>query len=144
MALLFRNDELQITTDWIRCAAGSFSIRTVASAWVVRRHAERGSRALTAGLGTAALVIVIGGAGLSGHLDRVWRWLIAAPLIFLAVAWVGLLDPLAIYLEKRRHELWITVNGTDVCLWKANLVEANKALRAIQRAREQFREEWIS
>ena len=56
------------------------------------------------------------------------------------LASIGLFDPVAIYLEKRHHELWITTGTVSVLLWKANKVEVNKALRHIQRARERHRE----
>ena len=46
------------------------------------------------------------------------------------------------YLEKRHHELWITTGTVSVLLWKANKVEARKALRQIQRARERHRESY--
>jgi hypothetical protein len=69
-------------------------------------------------------------------------WLLAAPVIFLAAAWIGLLDPVAIYLEKRHHELWIATDTGSAMVWKANSVEANKALRQIQRARERHQEQY--
>ena len=62
-------------------------------------------------------------------------------LVFVA-AGIGLLDPVAVYHEKRHHELWITTDAVSVQIWKANSVEANKALRAIQRARERHQERY--
>jgi uncharacterized protein DUF6232 len=144
MTLVFRADDLQVTDDWIRSSSGTFPITGVRSAWVTRRQISRGSRVATAGLGVAATLILIGGAGAAGLLSRIWLWLLASPLLFLAAAWLGILDPVAIYLEKRRHELWITTDSEAICLWKANSVEAHKALRAIQRARERHREQSAS
>ena len=142
MATLFRAHTLQVTDDWIRSGAGTFAIRDVRSAWVTRRQTNRGSRWLTAGLGVGGILIIIGGVGATGWLTRNWMWLLAAPVIFLAAAWIGLLDPVAIYLEKRHHELWITTDGGSALVYKANSVEANKALRQIQRARERYQEQY--
>jgi MFS family permease len=141
MTLVFQADDLQVTDDWIRSSHGTFPISGVRKAWVTRRQSSRGSRMATAGLGIAALLVAIGGAGLAGLLSKIWIWLLAAPVLFLVAAWLGILDPIAIYLEKRRHELWIATDSVAVCLWKANKVEVHKALRAIQRARERHREQ---
>jgi hypothetical protein len=141
MAMLFRADSLQVTDDWIRSAAGTFAIRDVRSVWVTRRQVTGGSRLLTAALGIGAILVVVGGAGATGWLTRNWMWLLAAPVIFLVAAWIGLLDPIAIYLEKRHHELWIATDVVAVRVWKANSVEAKKALRQIQRARERHHEQ---
>jgi hypothetical protein len=135
MSVLFRADSLQVTDDWIRAPAGTIRVGDVRRVWVTRR-AGRGSRALTAALGVAVLLAVLAGAGLSGWLSHNWLWIVAAPVIFLAVAWVGLLDPMAIYLEKRHHELWVATDTVAVRMYKANSVEAKKALRAIERAVE--------
>jgi hypothetical protein len=67
---------------------------------------------------------------------------LAAPVLFFVAAGIGLLDPVAIYLEKRHHELWIATDTVSVRLWKANAIEANKAMRAIHRARERHREQY--
>jgi hypothetical protein len=142
MAILFRADELQVTEDWIRAPSGTFPIRDVRSAWVTRRQIGRGSRLMTAALGAGALLIVIGGAGATGWLTRNWIWIVAAPAFFFVAAAIGLLDPIAIYLEKRHHELWIATDSVAVRVWKQNSVEVNKALRAIQRARERHREQY--
>lgn len=142
MALLFRSDQLHITDEWIRSSAGTFAIRDVRNAWVTRKQIGRGSRLVTGLLGVAALLIVIGGAGASGWLAHNWMWLLATPVLFFVAAGIGLLDPVAIYLEKRHHELWIATDSVSVRLYKANAIEANKALRAIQRARERHREQY--
>jgi hypothetical protein len=142
MALLFRSDHLQVTEEWVRSAAGTFAIRDVRNVWVTRKQIGRGSRLITGLLGVAALLIVIGGAGASGWLQHNWQWVLAAPVLFFVAAGIGLLDPVAIYLEKRHHELWLATDTVSVRLWKANAIEANKALRAIQRARERHREQY--
>jgi hypothetical protein len=79
---------------------------------------------------------------MSGWLTRNWLWLLASPIIFFAAASIGLFDPVAIYLEKRHHELWIATDTTAIRLWKANRIEVSKALRQIQRARERHREQY--
>lgn len=142
MALLFRSDQLYITNDWIRSSAGTFAIRDIRNAWVTRKQIGRGSRLVTGLLGVAALLIIIGGAGASGWLVHNWMWLLATPVLFFVAAGIGLLDPVAIYLEKRHHELWVATDTVSVLIWKANAIEANKALRAIQRARERHREQY--
>ncbi len=140
MARLFDHDDLVISEDWIRTPTARYAITEVREVWVTRRQVARGSRWFVYGLGIGALLILIGGAGLTGWLTRNWLWLLATPVIFLAAGTIGLLDPVAIYLEKRHHELWITIGGGSVLLWKANAVEAGKALRQIQRARERHLE----
>jgi hypothetical protein len=143
MATLFRASDLQVTDDWIRAVPGTFPIHDVRSAWATRRSTSRGGRLLTAVLGVVVLLVLIGGAGLSGWLTRNWIWILAAPVAFFAAAWIGLLDPIAVYLEKRHHELWIaTADSRAVLVWKHNSVEVNKALRAIQRARERHLEQF--
>lgn len=97
---------------------------------------------MTATLGAGALLIVIGGAGATGWLTRNWVWIMAAPAFFFVAAGIGLLDPIAIYLEKRHHELWIATDSIAVRVWKHNAVEVNKALRAIKRARERHLEQY--
>jgi len=138
MATLFRTNDLHITDEWIRAVPGTFAISEVRSAWSARKGVSRGSRLLTALLGVAAVLIIIGGAGMTGWLTRNWMWLLSAPLIFLAAAAIGLLDPVAIYLEKRHHDLWIATNSHAVKVWRNNEIEVNKALRAIHRAREHY------
>ena len=140
MAVLFHSNGLQVTDDWIRCDAGAFPIRDVRRAWVTRRQLGRGSRLITAALGFGALVALISGAGATGWLSRNWLWILAAPVLFFVAAAIGLLDPIAIYLEKRRHELWIVTDTVAVQIWRHNRIEVHKALRAIQRAREHDRE----
>jgi hypothetical protein len=140
--MLFRAENLHVSDDWIRTASEAFPIKDVRSAWVTRRHNRRGSRWLTAALGAGALLIVIGGAGATVWLTRNWIWILAAPVLFFVAAGIGLLDPIAIYLEKRHHELWIATDSVAVRVWKHNSVEVHKALRAIQRARERHLEQY--
>ena len=141
MAVLFHESGLQVTDDWIRTEAGAFPIRDVRRAWVTRRQLGRGSRLMTASLGVIALLALIGGAAATGWLNRNWLWILAAPVLFFAAATIGLLDPIAIYLEKRHHELWIVTDTMAVQIWRHNRIEVHKALRAIQRARERDREQ---
>ena len=142
MARLFDEEGLQITDGWIRTRTGSYAIGAVREAWVTRRQVTRGSRLLTAGLGAGVVLVFIGGAGMTGWLSRNWIWLLFSPVFFFIGASIGLFDPIAIYLEKRHHGLWITTNTGTVMLWKANKVEVSKALRQIQRARERHREQY--
>ena len=142
MATLFRADGLHVTEDWIRADGGTFPIAAVTQAWVTRRQIGRGSRLMTATIGFAALLILIGGAGATGWLTRNWEWILAAPVLFFVAASIGLLDPVALYLERRHHELWITTDTHSINVWKHNKIEVNKALRAIQRARERHHEQY--
>jgi hypothetical protein len=136
MTRLFDQRGLQVSEEWIQTPTGLYGMADVHHAWVTRRRANRGSRWLTIGLAAGAVLVLAGGAGLTGWLIRHWLWLLAAPLLVLGLGSIGLLDPIAIYLEKRHHELWITTGTGDVLLWRANAVEARKALRQIQRARQ--------
>ena len=111
-------------------------IGDVRRVWVTRRTATRGSRLITAALGLALIGVVPGGAAFTGWLSKNWIWLLTTPLVFLIIAWVGLLDPLAIYLEKRYHELWVATDTVAMHVYRANSVEAHKARRAIERAIE--------
>jgi hypothetical protein len=136
---LFDEAGLVVSDRWIHSPAGRYAIADVRDIWVTRRRAARGSRWMTAGLGAGAVLVLMGGAGMAGWLTSNLLWLVlAAPALFIVAGTVGLLDPLAIYLEKRHHELWITTGTGDVRLWKANAVEARKALRQIQRARQRL------
>src|SRR5512139_3165493 len=114
MAVWFREDDLQVSDDWIRARAGVFPIRDVRRVWVTRRQVARGSRWMTAALGTGVVLALIGGAGAAGWFTRYWMWLLAAPVLFFVAAGIGLLDPIAIYLEKRHHELWIATDTVAV------------------------------
>jgi hypothetical protein len=140
MARLYDHDGLIVTDEWVRTPTASYPISAIRDAWTTRRQVTSSSRWFAAGLSAGALLVVIGVAGASGWLTRNWAWLLATPVAFLAAGTVGLLDPVAIYLEKRRHELWITVDAGSMLLFKANGVEVGKALRQIQRARERHRE----
>ncbi len=140
MARLFSGDGLQISDDWIRTPTAAYAIAEVRAVWTTRRQVGRGSRLMTAGLGAAAVLVLVGAAGVSGWLTRNWVWLLLSPVFFFVAATIGLLDPIAIYLEKRHHELWITTGTVSVMLWRANQVEVRKALRQIQRARQRHRD----
>jgi hypothetical protein len=140
MARLYDHDGLLITDDWIRVPGATFSMSQVRDGWVARRSATRGGRLLTTILGSVALLMLVGGAAATGWLARNWIWLLAAPGLLFVAGSVGLLDPIAIYLEKRHHELWISVDSGSVPIWRGNVVECRKALRQIQRAQERQRE----
>jgi hypothetical protein len=136
MVRLYDHDGLVVTDDWILTPAGRYKISDVRDSWVTRRQLGRGSRWFTYGLGVGTILILLGASGLTGWLTRNWLWLLTAPVIVLAAGTIGLLDPIAIYLEKRHHELWITTDAGSVRVWKANAVEAGKAMRQINRARQ--------
>ena len=88
------------------------------------------------------MLIIIGGVGATGWLTRNWMWLLAAPVIFLARPGSAC--------STRSRSTWrsaTTSSGSPpttvaVCVYKANSVEANKALRQIQRARERHQEQY--
>lgn len=138
MARLYDHGGLVVTDDWILTPTARYKISDVRDAWVTRRQPTGGGRWLTYGLGAAAMLVLLSAAGLTGWLTRNWLWLLAAPVIFLVAGAIGLLDPIAIYLEKRHHQLWITTGAGSVQVWKANAVEVGKALRQINRARQRF------
>jgi hypothetical protein len=136
VARLYDHDGLVVTENWILTPTARYAIADVRHAWVTRRQLGRGSRWFTYGLGTGFVLVLLGGAGLTGWLSHGWLWLLAAPVLLFVAGTIGLLDPIAIYLEKRRHELWITTTAGSVLVWKANAVELGKALRQINRARQ--------
>ncbi|MGE5826779.1 MAG: DUF6232 family protein [Micromonosporaceae bacterium] len=140
MSMLFRARELQISDDWIRGVPGTFAIRDIRSAWVTRRARGRARRRTTIATAVALGLITIGWAGASGWLTRNWSYLLYGLLLLPVAASIGFLDPVAIWLEKRHHELWIATDAVVVLLWRHNRVEVNKALRAINRACERHRE----
>jgi hypothetical protein len=138
MVRLYDHDGLVVTDDWIRTPTEQYRISDVQDAWVTRRQVTHGSRWFSYGLGAGAMLVLLGAAGLTGWLTRNWLWLLATPVLLLAAGTIGLLDPIAIYLEKRRHELWITTRAGSVRVWRANGVEVGKALRQINRARQRL------
>ena len=73
--------------------------------------------------------------------NRNWLWILAAPVLFFAAAAIGLLDPVAIYCEKRHHELWIATGTVAPDLAARTGSRSHKAMRPIQRARERDREQ---
>jgi hypothetical protein len=138
MATLFRSPELYVTDEWVRTSSGTYGIGEIREVWVGRSRVSRVSRLTTAGALIGVLLVVIGVVGALGWLASNWFWILIAPVIFVAAGHIGMLDPIAIYLEKRHHELWIATESVAVRVYKANGVEARKALRAINRARERF------
>ena len=138
MVRLYDHDGLVVTEGWIQTPTARYAIADIRNAWATRRQVGRGGRWFTYGLGTGALLILLASAGLTGWFTRNWLWLLATPVIVLAAGAIGLLDPVAIYLEKRHHELWITTDGGSVRVWKANAVEVGKALRQSNRARQRL------
>ncbi len=140
MTMLFQADDLVVTDDWVRTTVSTFPIEDVRRVWVTRRQVGRGSRAVTAVAGAGILLVAVGAVGATGWLTRNWAWLLTAPAVFLVAAGIGLLDPIAIYLEKRHHELWIATDAVATRIYKANAVEAHKAQRAIERAFERHRD----
>src|SRR5687767_12027167 len=101
MARLFHDDGLHITDEWIRTPTGTYPIADVRAVWVTRRQIGRGSRLMTGTLAAGVVLVIVGGAGISGWLTRNWIWLAASPVLFFVGAAIGLFDPVAIYLEKR-------------------------------------------
>lgn len=136
MVRLYDHRGLVVTEEWIRTPTGQYRITDVLDAWMTRPGG--GARWFAYGLGTGVAIILLTAAGLTGWLTRNWLWLLAAPVILLAAGAVGLLDPIAIYLEKRHHELWITTPSGSVRVLTANAVEVGKALRQINRARQRL------
>jgi hypothetical protein len=134
MVRLYDHSGLVVTEEWIRTPTAQYRISDVLDAWTTRPAS--GARWFTYGLAAGVAVILLTGAGLTGWLTRNWLWLLATPIILLGAGAIGLLDPIAIYLEKRHHELWITTPTGSVRVLKANGVEVGKALRQINRARE--------
>ena len=140
MAVLFRERDLQVTDDWIRTNAGKIPIRAVRSVWVQLPRATRGRRFGTMLVLVGLVLLLFAWAWSSGWLSKNAVMIPGFLVLFVIAAWGGLLDPVAVWLEKRRHELWVSTNAYSVKVWANNNVEVNKAVRAIQRAQERLRD----
>jgi|SRR4051812_12055104 hypothetical protein len=140
MAILFNERELVVTDERIRTPGRDYPISRVSRVWCALPESTRGVRLMV----IATLVGVVLAVGiylttvgwLRGHLIALPFVLTLVCVLVGLLGWAGILDPVAVYLEKRRHELWIETDGMAVLLWSNNKVEVNKALRAIGRARE--------
>ncbi|MFC7483177.1 DUF6232 family protein [Luedemannella flava] len=81
-------------------------------------------------------------AMVAGLIFRAWlaEYWLAALLVGLAVVaflfWAVGLDVLTYHIEHRDHDLWISDGRRRLHIWRHNEVEVNKALRAINRARD--------
>jgi len=140
MAILFNERELLVTEECVRTTTHEYPIRLVRRVWITLPESTRGVRLTVTAVLVGAVVAVAAWALASGWLTDHW---IAVPVLIIAAVvagWAGFLDPLAVYLEKRRHDLWIDVDGMPVRVWSDNKVEVNKAVRAIERARERHRD----
>jgi hypothetical protein len=140
MAILFNEGELVVTDERIRTPGRDYPISRVSRVWCALPESSRGMRLMV--IGTLVGIVLAVGIYLT-TVGWLREHLVAVPFILTLVCvllaflgWAGILDPLAVYLEKRRHELWIETDGVAVMLWSNNKVEVNKALRAIGRARE--------
>jgi hypothetical protein len=140
MAVLFRERDLQVTDDWIRSSSGNIPIREVRSVWVQLPRATRGRRFGTMIVLVGLVLLLFVWAWSSGWLSKNAVMIPGFLVLFVIAAWGGLLDPVAVYMEKRRHELWISTDAYSVKIWANNNVEVNKAVRAIQRAQERLRD----
>ncbi|GAA1789786.1 hypothetical protein GCM10009682_09860 [Luedemannella flava] len=140
MAILFHERDLLVTDERVRTPTREYPIYRVRRAWVSLPESTRGLRLIVTAVLVGVVVAVAGWAVASGWLTDHW---VTVPLFIVAAGiagWAGFLDPLAIYLEKRRHDLYLDVDGVPVRVWSNNKVEVNKAIRAIDRARERHRD----
>ena len=140
MAILFNERDLLVTDECVRTPRREYPIPRVRRAWVSLPESTRGLRLVVTALLVGVVVAAATWALTTGWLADHW---VAVPLFIIAAAvagWAGFLDPLAVYLEKRRHDLWLDVDGVAVRVWSDNKVEVNKAVRAIDRARERHRD----
>jgi Family of unknown function (DUF6232) len=140
MAVHFRERDLQVTDDWIRSSSGNIPIRELRSVWVQLPRATRGRRFGTMIVLVGLVLLLFAWAWGSGWLTHNAVMIPGFLVLFVIAAWGGLLDPVAVYMEKRRHELWVSTDAYSVKIWANNNVEVNKAVRAIQRAQERLRD----
>ena len=140
MAVLFRERGLQVTDDWVHSTAGNIPIREVRSVWTELPRATRGRRFGTMIALVGLVLILFAWAWASGWLTRNAVMIPGFLVLFAIATWGGLLDPIAVWREKRHHELWVATNGYSMKVWANNSVEVNKAVRAIQRAQERLRD----
>jgi hypothetical protein len=140
MATLFHERGLQVTDEWIRSSSGHIPIAEVRSVWVQLPRTTRGRRFGTALTLVGVVLLLFAWAWTSGWLARNAVMLPAFLVLFAIAAWAGALDPIAVWLEKRRHELWVATDAYKAKVFVDNNVEVNKAARAIQRAQERMRD----
>ena len=140
MAVLFRERGLQVTDDCIYSTAGKIPITEVRLAWTELPRATRGRRFGTVVVLLGLVLLLFLWAWSSGWLSRNAVMIPGFLVLFAIATWGGLLDPIAVWREKRRHELWVSTDAFSVKVWANNSVEVNKAVRAIHRARERMRD----
>jgi hypothetical protein len=140
MTVLFREKGLQVTDDWVHSNAGNIPIAEIRSVWNELPRATRGRRFGTMVVLIGLVLLLFAWAVASGWLQRNAISIPGFLVLFAIATWGGLLDPIAVWREKRRHELWVSTDAYSVKVWANNSVEVNKAVRAIQRAQERMRD----
>jgi hypothetical protein len=136
MRTLFDAAGLQVTEEWVRAAGARIPVTRIQDVWVARPpRATRRWPALV-----ALVVFVL--AGVAWFIWRDWFSTHWATLVVGGVAigalfiWGIGLDLLTYHIEHRDHDLWISDGKRRLRIWRHNEVEVNKALRAINRARD--------
>jgi len=136
----FDTSGLHITNEWVQAGGHRYAVGEIRRAWA-ERPPTRGGHAI------ARWTLVIGGAfvligavlwpvvgpWLASHL---WVLTVGVPAFLLLLFWQVGLDLLGHHKENRPYHLWIDTSAGPLAVLTDNEVEVNKALRALDRARE--------
>jgi Family of unknown function (DUF6232) len=138
----FESAGLQITDEWLQAGGARYPLGAIRRAW-----SERPSKDGGGGHAIARWTLVLGGACvLIGAVlwpfvgpwvgEHLWVLTIGVPAFLLLLFWQVGLDLLGHHKENRANHLWIDTPVGAVTVLTDNEVEVNKALRALDRARE--------
>ena len=141
MTTFFDASGLHITDEWVQAGGHRYALGEIRRAWAERPTRTGGGHAV------ARWTLVIGGAfvligavlwplvgpWLASHL---WVLTVGVPAFLVLLFWQVGLDLLGHHKENRPFDLRIDTPAGAQTLLTDNEVEVNKALRALDRARE--------
>lgn len=139
MTTFFEAAGLHITDEWVQAGGHRYGLGEIRRAWTDRPsgggHAIARSALVIGGacvlLGVVLWPVV--GPWVGAHL---WALTIGGPALLALLFWQFGLDLLGHHKENRPYHLWIDTPAGAVAVLTDNEVEVNKALRALDRARE--------
>jgi hypothetical protein len=136
----FESPGLHITDEWVWAGGSRYAPGEIRRAWPERppgtgRHAI-GRWVLVVGVACVLVGVMLWpfvGPWVGAHL---WVLTVAVPAFLALLFWQVGLDVLGHHKENRPFHLWIDTPAGAVTVLTDNEVEVNKALRALDRARE--------